>query len=86
MTQTTEKPPAKASQLVSLQDAAIAYARAKARIDAWTGPLRGDLFNRRIARWRAASLEWDAAARRARLERIRSYLQARGKRRAEDAR
>lgn len=46
----------------SLQEAAIAYAKAKRAVDHHDGEKKGAVFAEKIALWRAAGLELEAAA------------------------
>ena len=53
---------------------ASVYARAKARLDAWKGPMRGDLFEVRLNAWRAATLALDRATAARRRAAVNHYL------------
>jgi len=56
------------------EEALLRYARAKDRVDAYDGPLRGDFFAKRVTEWRNATSALDRASRALRRERIKSYL------------
>jgi hypothetical protein len=47
---------------LSLQQAALAYAKAKANVDNHTGPKKGEVFAALLATWRAATLELTEAS------------------------
>lgn len=47
---------------LTLEEAALAYAKAKAALDAYEGEKRGPLFAERIAIWRGAVQELTAAS------------------------
>lgn len=58
---------AKAAQTkeTTLEEAAIAYAKAKAEVDGHEGPFRGAAYAAKLAVWRGALLELEEAAKRA---------------------
>lgn len=62
---------------VALDQALLAYARAKRRVDRWGEPLRGEAFERNTQKWRRALVDLDRAAIAFRNARIRAYLASR---------
>lgn len=63
----------------------VVYARAKGRVDAWKGGLKGEGFETRVNAWRAATLALDRATQVRRLTRIDFYLARRRQRAASEA-
>ncbi len=56
-------------EAMTLEEAALAYAAAKADVDGHVPPYRGPEFAAKLSRWRGALLDLDAAALRAARER-----------------